>query len=111
VAGDCCAGILVFLTSAAPTLEPVMMLFFSIFGELLAVDGFDFSPLLNTGVAAAVLAFLLIKLEPRLRGIESSIDRVTRALMIVVISLPEARRAERDQAQGIMDEIEKKKEK
>lgn len=75
----------------------------------LADAGFDFSPLLNTGVAACVLAFMLIKLEPRLRAIESSIDRSARALLLIVVSYPDSTNVQREQARDILKELDDKK--
>lgn len=52
------------------------------------VSGFDFSPLVNVGVAGVVLAWILWKMEPRMRGIESSIDRLTRMMAVFLTELP-----------------------
>lgn len=75
----------------------------------LAESGFDFSPILNTGVAACVLAFMLVKLEPRLRAIESSIDRSARALLLIVVSHPDSTNVQREQAKDILRELDEKK--
>lgn len=90
----------------------MLALLLSLIWSHLAVvsEGYDFGPIVNTSVAVAVLAFMLVKLEPRLRAIESSIDRVTRALMLVVVSIPsENNKAAREQADAITREVEKKK--
>lgn len=74
-------------------------------------EGLDVNPFLNGGVAVAVLAFILMKLEPRLRSIENAIDRMSRALLLVVISKDGPSTAEREQAQIILGELGKSKEK
>lgn len=71
----------------------------------------EFSPLINAGGLAAVLAFILMKLEPRLRSIENAIDRMSRALLLVVISKDGPSIAEREQAQIILGELGNSKEK
>lgn len=81
---------------------------FIMLAQWLAESGFDFGAFANLGVAAAVLFFILSRLEPRLRQIETSIDRVTRALMLVVVALPDAKHAEKEQAHALILEIDKK---
>ena len=76
----------------------------------LAAEGFDLAPLFNTGGAVAVLAFVLFRLEPRLRGIEKSNDRMTRALLVVTMSLKHLDDLHHEQAQKILDEIEESEE-
>lgn len=68
----------------------------------------DFAPLVNAFGIAAVLAFVLTKLEPRLRNIETAIDRMSRALLLVVVSKDGPSTAEREQAQIILDELGEK---
>lgn len=72
---------------------------------LAAGDFGEFAPLINAGGLAAVLVFVLSKLEPRLRSIETSIDRMSRALLLVVVSKDGPSTAEREQAQIILDEL------
>lgn len=75
----------------------------------IAEVGFDMGPLINTSVAAAVLMFMLVKLEPRLRAIESSIDRSARALLLIVVSHPDSTGVQREQARDILKELDEKK--
>lgn len=85
------------------TINPLLVL-----AQWLAESGFDFSPLLNTGVAAGVLFFLLTRLEPRLRAIENSINTQSKAMILVVLAFPNINNAEKDQAHALLREIDKK---
>lgn len=51
-------------------------------------EGFSFMPLINIGAVGVILAFVLWKLEPRMRGAECAIDRLTRAIAIMLTELP-----------------------
>ena len=55
-----------------------------------------------------ILAFILFRLEPRLREIEASINRINRSLLIALVALPQAKESEKEQARNILKEIEKK---
>lgn len=90
----------------------MMLLFFSILPVIMAVlDGLDVTPFVNGMGIAGVLAFILIKMDPRLRAIETSIDRLARAMMLLKISHPDCSRSEREEAQEILRELDEKKEK
>ncbi len=70
-----------------------------------AVSSFDFSPLVNLGAMGVVLAWMLWKAEPRMRAVESAIDRQSAAILILLLEIdrttPEAKR----QATVVMEEI------
>lgn len=74
----------------------------------LAEAGFDFQTLTNNGVSFAILAFILVKLEPRLRQIETSIDRLAKALMLTKIAHPDANHSGKEEAREILRELEEK---
>lgn len=76
--------------------------------QWLAESGFDFSPLVNTGVAAGVLFFLLTRLEPRLRSIETAINTQSKAMILVTLALPNINHSEKEQAHALLREIDKK---
>ncbi|MBI3936923.1 MAG: hypothetical protein HY323_08095 [Betaproteobacteria bacterium] len=77
-------------------------------------------PELNTwaqfGFAAAVAGYLLLRIEPALRDVKealatkmdtlaSSLDRVTRAMLIEVLTRPNISPAARNEAQSVMNEL------
>lgn len=66
------------------------------------------APLLNTGPIGAILVWFMLRNEPRLRAIEASIDRIARALMIVVTAMKMLDKALVDEAQQILDEVKNK---
>lgn len=60
----------------------------TIFFAQATTEGFSFAPLVNIGAVGVILAFVLWKLEPRMRGAECAIDRLTRAIAIMLTELP-----------------------
>ena len=67
-----------------------------------SVNGLE--PLLNLGAVGAVLAWFLLKAEPRMRAMEDAIDRLVRAQMLDILSRPEVAPAIKDQAQRLLTE-------
>jgi hypothetical protein len=49
---------------------------------------FDWGQFANYGICGAILAWTLWRAEPRLRGIEAAIDRLTRMIAIMLTELP-----------------------
>lgn len=64
------------------------------------------SPLIQLGAVGACLAWFMFRSEPRLRAIEGAIDRMARAILLLVIALPNATAATREQAKGIQQELD-----
>lgn len=64
------------------------------------------APLINTGAIGIVLGWFMIRMEPRMRAIEASIDTVSRALMLSVLSMKFGDRGLQEQAQAIIAEID-----
>lgn len=64
------------------------------------------TPLIQLGGVGVVLLWFMFKSEPRLRGIEASIDRMSRSIMLLVGSLPSANPAQKVQAEGLIREID-----
>lgn len=89
----------------------MMILLLSFLPIIAALDGMDVTPFINGMGIAGVLAFILIKMDPRLRSIETSIDRLARAMMLLKISHPDCSRSEREEAHDILKELDEKKEK
>lgn len=63
-------------------------------------------PLINVGGIGVVLAWVLWKIEPRLRSMESTIDRNSRAEMIGVLAMSYVPDALKDQARSIIVEVD-----
>lgn len=66
----------------------------------------DFTPLANIGAVGIVLGWLMWKVEPRMKAMEASLDRATRATMLVLIEIPSIAAAIKGQAQEIVDELD-----
>lgn len=79
-----------------------------ILAQWLAESGFDLAPFASSGVAGLILAFVLFRLEPRLRSIENAVNSHSKALIIVALALPNINNSEKEQAHAILREIEKK---
>lgn len=67
--------------------------------------GFDFSLLWNAGVCGVILAWTMWRAEPRLRGIEAAIDRLTRMIAIMLTELPHVLQGAKDQCRVVMGEL------
>lgn len=68
--------------------------------------GFDFSLLWNAGVCGVILAWTMWKAEPRLRGVEAAIDRLTRMIAIMLTELPHVMQGAKDQCRVVMRELD-----
>lgn len=72
----------------------------------------ELAPLFQVGAIGAILAYLLLKTEPRLRSIEAALDRNTRGQMLFLLAFEQvgdsAKMSEalKKQAQGLLQEIE-----
>lgn len=66
------------------------------------------APLLQTGVAGAILAWFMFRLEPRIRSLEESIDRQVRAMMLDLMAHNQLRSETVRQLQQIVEEIDRK---
>ncbi len=64
------------------------------------------SPLINLGAIGCVLAWFLIRAEPRMSRIERAIDRSSRAVLIAALAMSEASPGVRDQAKELIREID-----
>lgn len=64
------------------------------------------TPLLQLGGVGGCLIWFMFRSEPRLRSIESAIDRMARSIMLLVGSLPSANDAQKLQARGLIREID-----
>lgn len=68
-------------------------------------------PLIQVGAVGAILAFFLVKLDPRLRAIELAIYTLTRGQMLVLLNSENADAAIKKAAAEIKAECESKIEK
>lgn len=67
--------------------------------------GVDVGSLLNLGAVGLVLAWFLLRSEPRMLGIEEAIDRNTRGAMLALLALEQVASGVKHQAQGVLEEI------
>lgn len=65
-------------------------------------------PIVQVGVAGGVLVWFMWRNEPRLRGIEASIDRLAKAVLINTLALPHVLDVTKDQVKILINEIDKK---
>lgn len=61
---------------------------------------------LQLGGVGGCLVWFMFRSEPRLRQIEAAIDRMARSIMLLVGALPSANEAQKQQAKGIIREID-----
>jgi hypothetical protein len=64
-------------------------------------------PLLPFGIGVAVIAWLLFRTEPRLRQLERAIDRLTRSVLILILTVKMADKSAKEEAGKIGEEIQK----
>src|SRR5207249_11251655 len=65
----------------------------------------DFSQYFQLGVAGVILAWFMFKVTPELEAIRDSINRITRALLLMTLELPEGSEAARREARAMLDDI------
>lgn len=68
--------------------------------------GLDWGELIKAGGIAAICAFVLVRLEPRLRGVERSIDRLSRAILLLISELPHCIDAVKTQCKAGLSELD-----
>lgn len=73
--------------------------------ESSASGGFDFMPLLNLGAIGFVLAWFLWKADPRMRAIESAVDRLADAVLILLLEIDRTTPQAKAQAEVLQDKI------
>lgn len=78
----------------------------SFFVAQVTPEGFSFMPLVNIGAVGVILAFVLWKLEPRMRGAECAIDRLTRAIAIMLTELPHVLEGAKRQCAQLNSELD-----
>lgn len=69
-------------------------------------SGFTWQPIINLGGIGLVLAWVLWKLEPRMRGLEAAIERNTRANLVMIIEIKRTSEEAKKAAQEMIDEID-----
>jgi hypothetical protein len=78
-----------------------------LFASSIPSAGFDWGELIKAGGVAAICAFVLVRLEPRLRGVEKSIDRLARAMVIMISELPHVIVAVQLQCKTLQGELDR----
>lgn len=66
----------------------------------------DWTPLANIGPVGIILIWFMWRAEPRLRAIESAIDRQTRGNLVMLIEIKRTSPEGKTVAEGIIKEIE-----
>lgn len=64
------------------------------------------APILQFGVGGGVLVWFMLSCTPRLKGIESAIDRLARSILLLVVALPQANEPTKTQARAIITEVD-----
>lgn len=72
-----------------------------------SISGDGWGPIINTGVVGCMLAYYLLRTEPRLMRIERAISRSDKANMLLLIGMKSAIPAHiRGEAQKLIEEID-----
>lgn len=69
------------------------------------MDGYQFDPtrLLDTGFAIAVAVYLLYRLEKRLETLDRSISKMSRSILLLVLSENGTKKKAREKAKKMID--------
>jgi len=77
--------------------------------EMLAqlhADWKDFLPLVNTGAIGVVLAWFMLRDEPRKRSMEETIERGNRINLVIVLAISELSSGLKGQAAELLKEVD-----
>lgn len=66
----------------------------------------DWTPLINLGIAGIMLAWFMIRVEVRLRAIETAVQQYTRAQLVMLIEIKRTSDEAKVQAQQIINDID-----
>ena len=66
----------------------------------------DLAPLLQLGAVGCTLAFVLVRLEARLRSVEDAQDRQTRALLLLTLANNNLTPRMRREAEALAEEVQ-----
>lgn len=80
--------------------------FIPILAEAVDGKGADLSYWINYGACGLILGWTLWRAEPRLRGIERAIDRLTRMIAILLSELPHVIEAVKQQCKAMFHELD-----
>jgi hypothetical protein len=82
----------------------------ALFPSITAVTNGDFmgalAPLIQVGAVGAILAWFLVKHEPRMRAIEFELQTQSRAILLSTLANPHASEQIREAATELKDEVE-----
>lgn len=70
-----------------------------------ATTAIDLAPILNTGAMGFIVAWFLLKLDPRLVRIEEGQDRLAKAINLHILAMDLVPEAIRRQAQTNLEEL------
>lgn len=63
-------------------------------------------PLIQAGIPGVVLAWFMLRSEARFRGMEKAVNRMSRSVLLLVVSMDSSNQAVRHEAKGLLAEIE-----
>ncbi len=63
------------------------------------------APLLQAGIPGVVLAWFMIRSEARFRGMEKAVNRMSRSVLLLVVSMDSSNHAVRAEANELLEEI------
>jgi hypothetical protein len=64
----------------------------------------DLGSLFQMGAVGAIVAFLLLKTEPRLKGIEAAQDRTNRTVLLAILAIEQLSTALKSEATKLLEE-------
>lgn len=82
------------------------MEFITVLAELTGSEWF--APLTQFGVSGAMLYWFAVKVEARMKGMETAVDRMAKASLLQILSYEKNQGTIRIQAETMMAEIEQK---
>lgn len=88
-------------TLAAVAVLPIGGILFASVGP-----GFDWLEMVKAGGVFAICAFVLTRLEPRLRAMEAAIDRLTRSILMTMLEIPHIMEHVKTQSRDMLKELD-----
>lgn len=65
------------------------------------------SALISSGVAGVVLLWFMFRAETRFKGVERSVNRMSKSVLLLVVSMESANQATKEEARGLLREMDR----
>jgi hypothetical protein len=65
--------------------------------------------LLSSGVAGAVLLWFMFRAEARFKGVERSVNRMSKGILLLVVSMDSANHTTKEEARHLLRELDRDK--